>query len=245
MEKISVTIITRNEEENIERCLESLRWADEIVVLDSFSDDKTAELCRRYTDRVYQESWNGYGRQKNLCAERASHRWVLNVDADEAVSPACAEEIRNELNKGPSRPVYAIPRKNFFGGRWVRHAGWYPDRIARFYDKTRVSFTEPLVHEKLFPDGGMGFLQHPLLHYSYQGMDDYIARQNRYSTLYAQERLKKGRVANWADLCFRPPLAFLKSYVLQQGFREGHLGLYDAASTAFYTYLKYAKTRSV
>lgn len=245
MEKISVTIITRNEEKNIERCLESLRWADEIVVLDSFSDDRTAEICRRYTGKVYQEPWRGYGKQKNLCAAKTSHRWVLNVDADEAITPECAGEIREELKRGPIHPVYCMPRKNHFGGRWVRYGGWYPDRIARFYDKTRVSFTEPPVHEKLSPDADMGFFQRPLLHFSYENFEDYISRQNRYSTLYAQERSRNGGTATCADLCLRPPLAFLKSFVLQQGFREGFLGFFLAVSAAFYTFLKYAKTRSV
>lgn len=245
MQKISITIITHNEEKNIERCLDSLKWADEIVVVDSFSDDRTVEICRRYTDRVYQEKWSNFGRQKNLCAAKASHRWVLNLDADEAVSPECASEIRRELEVGPSCPVYSLPRKNYFGRRWVRHAGWYPDRIARFYDKTRVSFTEPFVHEKLSPADEMGEFHHPLLHYSYAGMEDYIARQNRYSTLVAREKAEQGRVATCADLCLRPLWAFMKSYVFQQGFREGFLGLFLAVATAFYTFLKYAKTRSV
>ena len=244
MEKISITIITHNEEKNIERCLAGLKWADEIIVLDSFSNDKTVEICRRYTDRVYQENWSGFGRQKNLCAAKASHRWVLNLDADEVVSPEGAKEIRSELEKGPAHPVYSFPRKNHFGGRWVCHAGWYPDRIARFYDKTRVAFTEPFVHEKLYPDDDPGTFHEPLLHYSYTGMEDYIARQNSYSTLSAQERIKQGKGATYADLCLRPPWAFVKSFVFQQGFREGFLGFFLAVATAFYTFLKYAKTRS-
>lgn len=244
MEKISVTIITLNEEKSIERCLKSLHWADEIVVLDSFSSDRTVEICRRYTPHVYQEKWNGYGKQKNICASKTSHRWVLNLDADEEVASECANEIREVLKKGPAHALYSFPRKNYFGGRWVRYAGWYPDRIARLYDKTRVAFSEPLVHEKLLPDEDKGDLQHPLSHYSYLGMEDYVARQNRYSTLHAQDRLDKGRgCASIFDICVRPPLAFLKCYILQQGFREGFLGVFLAVSTAFYTFLKYAKTR--
>jgi len=245
MEKVSITVITYNEEKSIERCLNSLTWADEIVVLDSFSTDQTVTLCRKYTPHVYQEPWQGYGKQKNLCAARASHRWVLNVDADEVVSPECAGEIRRELEKGPDFPLYSFPRKNFFGGRWVRYGGWYPDRISRLYDKTRVSFSEPPVHEKLVPDTRMGRLQGPLLHYSYQGMDDYIARQNHYSTLYSRNLLQSGRRVTWADLYVRPPAAFLKIYLVKQGFREGFLGVFLAFSAAFYTFLKYAKARSV
>ena len=245
MEKVSITVITYNEERNIERCLASLKWADEIVVLDAFSSDKTVEICRRYTDRVYQEHWVNFGRQKNLCAAKASHRWVLNLDADEVISAECAREICRELEKGPVHAVYAFPRKNYFGGRWVRHAGWYPDRITRFYDKTRVAFTEPFVHEKLSPDADMGIFQEPILHHSYEGMEDYVGRQNRYSTLCAREMVKQGRGATCIDLCLRPPWAFLRSFIFQQGFREGFLGFFLAVATAFYTFLKYAKTRSV
>ncbi|MFQ5450093.1 MAG: glycosyltransferase family 2 protein [Nitrospinaceae bacterium] len=242
MEKLSVTIITRNEEKNIERCLKSVQWADEIIVLDTFSTDRTVDLCRSYTRNVYQENWQGYGKQKNLCASHASHRWVLNIDADEEVSAAAAREIRDVLARGPRHTVYQLPRKNFFGGRWVRYGGWYPDRIARLYDRSRVSFTESLVHEKLHPDRDLGNLREPLLHYSFAGMEDYIARQNRYSTLYAEEKAKSGWRADWTHLYLRPPLVFFKNFFLRQGFREGSLGAFLALSMAFYTYLKYAKT---
>lgn len=245
MENISVTIITLNEEKNIERCLQSLRWADEIVVLDTFSSDRTVELCRKFTDKVFQEKWHGYGQQKNLCASRTSHRWVLNIDADEVVSPECAQAIQKELQTGPGHPVYQFPRKNFFGGRWVRFGGWYPDKISRLYDKTKVSFKESQVHEKLDPDDDSGVIHEPLLHYSYQGFEDYIDRQNRYSSLYAAEKMKSGWEANWTHLYLRPPWALFKNFVVRQGFREGFLGMFLALSAAFYTYLKYAKTKKI
>ncbi|GJL79796.1 MAG: glycosyl transferase [Nitrospinaceae bacterium] len=243
MEKISVTIITLNEERNIENCLQSLEWADEIVVMDTFSSDRTVELCKKFTDKVFQEKWQGYGRQKNLCASRASHRWVLNIDADEVVSPECAQAIQNELHNGPQHSVYRFPRKNFFGKRWVRFGGWYPDKISRLYDKTKVSFKESQVHEKLEPDESSGIIAEPLLHYSYQGFEDYIDRQNRYSSLYAAEKARLDWKANWTHLYLRPPLVFLKNFLIRQGFREGFLGMFLALSAAFYTYLKYAKTR--
>jgi glycosyltransferase involved in cell wall biosynthesis len=245
MKKVSVTIITYNEEANIVRCLESLSWADEIVVLDSFSTDRTPELCRKHTSKVYQEPWQGYGRQKNLCADKASHRWILNVDADEVVTAESAREILEELARGPRRSLYALPRKNFFGDRWVRFGGWYPDMILRLYDKSRVRFSELPVHERLTPDADAGCFNAPLLHYSYQGMEDYVARQNRYSSLYAQDLVRQGERATWPDLLFRPPLSFVKNFVIKQGFREGFLGLFLAVVGAFYTFMKYAKTRSV
>ncbi|KMP12347.1 hypothetical protein UZ36_01155 [Candidatus Nitromaritima sp. SCGC AAA799-C22] len=245
MEKISVAIITLNEEKNIERCLESVRWADEIVVVDTFSTDRTVEICRRFTDRVFQETWQGYGPQKNLCASRAANRWILNVDADEVITAECAEAIRNLLAGEPERPVYRFPRKNFFGKRWVRHAGWYPDRIARLYDKSRAAFSESMVHERLIPDDDAGLIDFPILHYSFAGMEDYIRRQNRYSSIYAEEKIRNGWRANWTHLYLRPPWVFFKTCFLRQGFREGFLGVFLSLAMAFYTYLKYAKTRSV
>jgi glycosyltransferase involved in cell wall biosynthesis len=245
MEKLSVTIITKNEEQNIERCLESVKWADEIIVLDTHSADRTVEICRRFTSNIFCVDWHGFGKQKNLCADRASHKWVLNIDSDEEISPQGAEEIREILREEPNHPVYNFPRKNFFAQRWVRHGGWYPDKISRLYDKTRVSFLEALVHEKLVPDENVGSLCHPIQHYSFTGMGDYIERQNRYSTLYARDKVSKGFKVGWSHLVLRPPAAFLKNYIIKQGFRDGFLGFFLATSFAFYTFLKYAKAKSI
>ena len=245
MEKLSVTIITRNEEKNIARCLESVKWADEIIVLDTNSTDRTVEICRQFTDQVFCVDWHGYGKQKNLCADRTRNNWVLNIDADEEVSPEGAEEIKAVLRGGPKHPVYRFPRKNFFAQRWVRYGGWYPDRISRLYDKTQVRFLESQVHEKLIPDKNAGSLQIPIQHYSFSGMEDYIDRQNRYSTLYAREKVNAGFRANWSHLALRPLAAFFKNYLIRQGFRDGFLGLFLAFSSAFYTFLKYAKTKNI
>lgn len=245
MEKVSVTIITKNEEKNIARCLESVRWADEIVVVDTFSTDCTVEICRKFTDKVFEESWLGYGPQKNLCATRASNRWIFNVDADEIISPECAEAVKKLLSSERKLPLYRFPRKNFIADRWVRHAGWYPDLISRLYDRDRVSFSDSMVHERLIPDNEGGIINHPILHYSFDGMEDYVQRQNRYSSLYAEERKRLGWKANWTHLYLRPVWVFFKTYFLRQGFREGLLGMFLSLSMAFYTYLKYAKTRSI
>ena len=245
MEKVSVIIITKNEEKNIARCLESVRWADEIVIVDTFSTDRTVEICRRFTDKVFEENWLGYGPQKNLCAEKASNRWVLNVDADEVISTECAEAIQKLFSSKPEFPLYRFPRKNFIADRWVRHAGWYPDLISRLYDRDRVSFSDSMVHERLIPDNEGGIINHPILHYSFDGMEDYVQRQNRYSSLYAEERKRLGWKANWTHLYLRPVWMFLKTYFIRQGFREGFLGIFLSLSMAFYTYLKYAKTRSI
>ncbi len=245
MKKLTVTIITKNEEKNIERCLKSVRWADEIVVLDSNSTDRTVEICRTFTDQVFCVDWHGYGKQKNLCADRASHDWVLNIDSDEEISSEGAEEIRTILGGEPAHSVYHFPRKNFFAQRWVRYGGWYPDKISRLYDKKRVSFLESLVHEKLVPDENVGAMVQPILHYSFTGMEDYIERQNRYSTLYAREKMSNGFKVTWSHLILRPPASFFRNYFVFQGFKDGFLGFFLAIAFAFYTFLKYAKIKSI
>ena len=244
MEKLSVTIITKNEEKNIARCLESVKWADEIIVLDTSSTDRTVEICRQFTDQVFCVDWHGYGKQKNLCAGRTSNNWVLNIDSDEEISSEGAEEIQAVLRGDSKYTVYQFPRKNFFAQRWVSYGGWYPDQTSRLYDKTQVSFTESQVHEKLVPNENVGSLKNAILHYSYSGMGDYIDRQNHYSTLYASEKIGRGFRPGWSHLILRPPLAFFKNYIVRQGFRDGFLGFFLAISFAFYTFLKYAKTKS-
>ena len=245
MNKISVTIITKNEEKNIRRCLKSIQWADEIVIVDTFSSDRTAEICREFTDKVFQESWLGYGPQKNLCASKATNTWVLNLDADEVISSECAAEIQKLLLGQPEFSFYRFPRKNFIADRWVRYAGWYPDLISRLYDKDRVTFSESMVHERLIPDEIGGVINQPIFHYSFDGMDDYIERQNRYSSLYAEEKKRLSLEVNWTHLYIRPVWAFIRTYFFRQGFREGFLGVFLALAMMFYTYLKYAKTRSI
>ncbi|MEK9629523.1 MAG: glycosyltransferase family 2 protein [Nitrospinota bacterium] len=242
MEKLSVTIITKNEESNIGRCLESLKWVDEVVVVDTHSSDRTVEICRQHTDKIFDESWHGYGKQKNICASHAKNRWVLNVDADEVVTPESAAEIQKVLGEGPKYPVYHLPRKNYFGDTWVRFGGWYPDRILRLYDKEQVAFSEVQVHERLEPDDNAGALENALIHYSYRDEEDYIQRQDRYSTLYAKEKIAKGFRANWTHMYLRPLFTFLKNYVLKQGFIDGSIGFFLAKNSALYTHQKYAKT---
>ena len=170
----------------------------------------------------------------------------MNIDADEVISLECAEAIQNLMSGEPEFPLYQFPRKNFIADRWVRYAGWYPDLISRLYDRDRVSFSNSMVHERLTPDNdGVGIINYPILHYSFEGMEDYIHRQNRYSSLYAEEKKQMDWEANWSHLYVRPVWIFLKTYFLKQGFREGFLGIFLSLSMAFYTYLKYAKTRSI
>jgi len=242
MEKLSATVIAYNEGPRIARCLESLTWADEIVVVDALSQDDTVEVCRRYTDRIFCQPWQGYGCQKNYSCERASHHWILNLDADEVVSPELKTEIQRTLGD-PSHSIYRMPRRNYFAGRWIRRCGWYPDYTIRLFDRRRARFNERLVHESVSASGPIGTLQGAIEHFTYESLADYIDRLNRYSTLAAEEMVREGKPARQYRLYLDPLGAFLKTYLLRWGFLEGELGLSIALGTAYYTFAKYFKAR--
>lgn len=247
MPPISVVIITFNEEKNVRAALESAKWADEIVVVDSFSTDSTTAICREYTDRVCQEKWRGFSRQKDFAVRQAKNDWVFVLDADERFTPELAAEVKAlmQAEAEPEKAGYYCPRRNHFGGREIRYGGWYPDYSIRFFDRRKGRFGDRAVHEAVELDGEAGRLKNPMLHYTYSGVSDYLSRMDKYSTLAAGELLKKGRKATASDLLFRPPFTFFKMFVMKQGFRDGLHGLMLAALYAFYTFTKYAKLREM
>lgn len=238
---LSVTIITLNEEENIRACLESVRWADEIVVCDSGSQDKTLEICREYTDRVYVDAWRGFGAHKNLCLDRATHPWILSLDADERVTMALQKVIEAILAAEDALDGYFVPRRNYFLRRWIRSSGWYPDHVLRLFRKAQGRFKEVAVHEAVEVKGRVGYLPEPLEHHTYRSIADFLSRMDRYSGLAAEEMLRQGRKAGALDLVFRPPLTFLRMFLLRGGFREGWHGVVLAGLYACYTFAKYAR----
>lgn len=240
MEKISVTIIVLNEERNIRECMEGLGWADEVIVSDSGSTDATVEICRGYGAKVFNDEWLGFGRQKNLCAGRAANNWILNIDADERVTPELKEEIVRAADKGKCAGYY-VPRRNYFGDRWIRRCGWYPDYTLRLYRKDAGRFLERGVHESVTMEGARGHLKNPLIHKTYRDVSDYLVRMERYSTLAAAEMMKEGKTAGVLDILFRPPFTFFKMFVLKLGFLEGVAGIVLSILYASYTLAKYAK----
>ncbi len=243
MEAVSATIITRNEEDNIAHCLESLRWASEVVVLDHFSEDRTVEICQRYGALVFSEPWRGYGRQKNSAIGKAKGPWILSIDADERVTRALGKEIQTTIENRPECNGYFIARRNFFCGRAVNHGGWFPDYTLRLFRKGFGSFEERQVHEKAIVEGPLGYLSEPLEHYSYRSVGDYLKRLNLYSSLAAKDMQMNGKKARWEQLLFRPGYTFIKMYVLRAGFLDGMVGLFLAVSYAYYTFLKYMRLR--
>ena len=245
MPRLSVIIIALNQEDNIVPCLETVRWADDIVIVDSGSEDRTLERARDFTDRIFTISWPGFGAAKNYALNQARGDWIFSLDTDERVSEALREEILAAVRTDGKFAGYKVPRKNYFGGRWVKRLGWYPDYTLRLFQKGNGRFRERAVHEEVLVNGPVGFLQHPLDHYSYDSVSDYLARQDRYARLAAQEMLREGRRPRAGELFWRPFSHFFKLYVLRLGFLEGRLGYTLALLSSLYNFLKYYYLREL
>jgi glycosyltransferase involved in cell wall biosynthesis len=242
-EKISACITAGDEEHNIRRCLESLRWADEIVVVDSFSKDRTVEICREYTSRIYQHEWLGYIGQKNLIKDLSAGPWILFVDADEEVSPQLRDEILDEFESGRNTDFdgYEFPRMVFYMGKWIRHGEWYPDLKMRLFRKDRGTCAGSEPHDRTTVPGEVRRLKGHLYHYTYDNLRDQIKTLNDFSTITARTMFKTGKKFSWSDLFFRPPIRFFKAFFLKRGFMDGMLGWVIAVISAYGVFLKYAK----
>jgi glycosyltransferase involved in cell wall biosynthesis len=237
---VSCTIICFDEEEHIRAALESVKWCDEIVVVDSFSRDRTVEICREYTDRVYQRPWPGFVEQKAFALEQARFSWVLNIDADERVSPALRREIEAVLHD-PRADGYYVPRLVYYLRRWWWRGGWYPDYRLRLFRRSHAVWGGVDPHEKVILQGRTARLRGPLLHYTYRDISDHLRTINSFTGVAARELVLRGRTASPADLLLRPLWRFLRFYVWRGGFRQGLAGLFVAESAAFYVFAKYAK----
>jgi glycosyltransferase involved in cell wall biosynthesis len=239
---LSVVIITLNEEANLPRTLASVAWADEIVVLDSGSTDRTREIAESFHAKVFVEPWKGFAGQKNSALAKATGDWILSLDADEELEPALAEEIRDTLAGNPTEAGFWIPRKNFFLGRWIRHGGFYPDPKLRLFRRGIGAFEDRVVHEDIRVQGATGKLRHPLLHHAYPSLDSYLEHMNRYSSLGAQmAAAKKASGFSFIDIVIRPRLTLFYNYILRGGFLDGREGLLLHLYHANYVSWKYAK----
>jgi glycosyltransferase involved in cell wall biosynthesis len=238
---LTVTVITHNEAAGIADALESVRWADEIVVVDSGSTDETVSIARQYTSRVQTCAWLGYGAQKNFAAEQASNDWILSIDADERVTPPLAAEIAALMRNGPAANAYRIPRVSHYLGRWIRSTDWYPDYHLRLYDRRSARWSTRRVHESVQADGRVDRLSGELLHYPYRDISEHLSKIDRYTTLAAEEWAAEGRRATALQAFIYPRLAFFRNYVLRRGFRDGRTGLLVSMLNSYYVFLKYAK----
>ena len=239
--RLSVVVVTLNEAERLRACLESVAWADEIVVVDAESDDKTATIAREFTDRVVVRPWPGYAAQKNTAIELATGDWILSLDADEVVSTDLAADVGRILTANGPADGYAVPRRNIFWGRWVRHGGLYPDWQVRLFRRTRGRFAARAVHESVSVDGRVERLAGHLEHRSYRDLGDFLARADRYATLAATEAVAQGRRAGVGDLVLRPLGRFVVMYVVRGGFLDGWRGFLLASLYAYYVLIRAAK----
>ena len=239
--QLTVTVITYNEAANIAAALESVAWADEIIVVDANSTDDTAAIARRFATRVEVRPWPGYGAQKNFAASLATHDWILSIDADERVTPALAREIREATASVPSAPGFRIPRIAFYLGQWIRSTDWYPDYQLRLYDRRAGAWNERRVHESIDLHGAPGQLRHELQHFPYRDLSHHLATIDRYTSLAADEWIAQGRRASYAEILVNPQLAFARNFVLRAGFMDGAAGLVVSTLNAYYVFLKFAK----
>lgn len=234
-------VITLNEEDRLRACLERLRWADEIVVVDAESRDGTVGLARQFTDRVFVQPWLGFARQKNFALAQATGDWILSVDADEEVSDELRREIADVLAGPPVAAAYAVPRRNIFWGRWIRHGGLYPDWQVRLFRRGHGRFAERAVHESVEVDGAVGRLRGSLVHRSYRDIGEFLERANRYSALAATDLVREGVRVRAHQLLLRPLGRFAAMYVIRGGFLDGTRGLLLAGLYAYYVFIRSAR----
>ena len=242
MPGLTVTIITLNEAANIRAALESVAWADEIVVVDSHSHDETTAIAGRFTDRVVTREWPGYVSQKNYAASIASNDWILSVDADERVTVELAREIKALMAGDPPCAGYRVPRASHYLGRWIRSTDWYPDYQLRLYDRRRAGWQGKYVHESVkVSSGGVSDLRADLLHHPYRDVSHHLTTIDRYTTLAAKQMHESGRHASAWQLALHPPAAFLRNYLLRGGCRDGAAGLVVSTLNSYYVFLKFVK----
>ena len=243
---LSVCIICFNEEQNIRRCLESVTWADEIIVVDSMSQDKTAEIAKEYTDKVYQKTWVGYVDQKNFAISKTNGNWILSVDADEEITSTLRDEILAQTAKDDAKDGYRIPRRSFYQGRWINHSGYYPDKQLRLFRRERGYWTGGRVHERVEVQGSVGDLKKDLLHYPYKGViSGQLQTVNSFSSLIAEDMYERGRRYHISLLLLRPTFKFFEVYLLKLGFLDGLAGFIIAITSSYAMFVRYVKLREL
>lgn len=238
---LSIIMITKNEEQRIERCLESVRWADEIIVVDSGSNDRTREICSRYPAvRFFEHPWAGFGRQKNQALHLATGEWVFSLDADEIVTPELAAELAAVV-QAPAFDGYRVQRRNYYRGQWIRHSGWWPDPVLRLFRRSKGRFSDRPVHETVELQGAIGDLAGCLEHHSFSSVSDFIRKADSYSGLGAELLRARGLRSSPALALLKSAATFFKTLVLKRGFLDGAAGVliaYSNAAGVFYRYMK-------
>lgn len=239
---ITACIITLNEEHNLQKCLQSLDFTDEIIIVDSGSTDGTIDIAQQFNADVYQRDFDNYVNQKNFCISKAKNHWILALDADEAISPQLKKELL--LLTGQELQLvqgFMIPRLTYYLGKWIRYGGWYPNLQIRFFHKDYGAFQGMLVHERVVLEGKIRQLKQPILHYSYRDISDHLKFIDRYSTLTAQEKYASGKKGSVLMAICEGIWKFFSMYIIRLGFLDGRVGIVVAILGAYYNFLKYIK----
>jgi glycosyltransferase involved in cell wall biosynthesis len=239
---LSVIVITKNEAQHIARCLQSIAWADEIIVLDSGSDDDTVNICKRFTEQVFVTDWPGFGPQKQRALDKAQHDWVLSLDADEEVSNALKQEIQKAMLQSNVNG-FEIPRLSSYCGKQIQHAGWWPDYVLRLFRRDAGHFTDDVVHERVLVEGKIHRLKSPILHEAFVDPEEVLHKINSYSSLGAQKLLSQGKNASVGLAVGKGLWTFIRTYFLKAALLDGAEGLMLAISNAEGSYYKYLKLR--
>lgn len=238
---LAAVVITKNEEKNIVRCLESLRFCDEIIVVDAESNDQTVYLAKQLNAKVFSVPWKGYVEQRNYANSLTKADWILSIDADEEVTAELRQEIVEKTNLNDGVVAYSLPRKTMHSGRWIRWGGWYPNRLTRLFKKDDGAWVGGELHEYWKANGKQGELKEDLIHYSFTDIFDQVHRNNRYSSLGALTLQKSGRPFSSVRLLTKPLSKFLETYLLKCGFLDGYRGFIISVSAAYSVFLKWAK----
>jgi glycosyltransferase involved in cell wall biosynthesis len=239
--KITAYVMTYNEAHQIREVLESIKWADEILLVDSFSTDGTVEIGKEYGAKIISEKFCGFGKLRNFAVDGSANDWMLSIDSDERCTPELAQEVRREV-QAPAFDAYMVPRKNYFFGRWIRGCGWYPDyRQPQFFNRQKMRYREDLVHEGYELKGKLGYLKEHAIQYPWPNLKVALGKLDRYSSLMAERYAKENRRGSFGRLVGSPLAMFFKMYILKAGFRDGTQGFLLSYLYGYYTFLKYAK----
>lgn len=239
---ISVTVITKNEGANIERCLKSVQWADEIIVVDAESTDNTVTIAKKLNAKVIVKKWEGFAKQKEFAVSQAKNDWIFLIDADEEVTKALKDEILVTIQNKDALHGYEVPRKSFFLGKWIRYGGWYPGYQFRLFKKNKAEMNHRPVHEGFSVKGIIGQLQSDINHYTYTSLHQYIEKMNDYSSLEVLNKIAKGKQMRWYNFILNPLSTFLRMIISQKGYKDGFHGFLLAYYSALHSLVIFAKT---
>ena len=245
MNKLTVVVLTKDEASRISQCLESVKWADEIIIVDDQSQDRTLSIAREFTDKVFVRKMEIEGRHRNWAYAQAANPWILSLDADERVTPELQKEIRDRLLSSPAENGFTIPRRNFIGDYWVKHGGWYPSPQLKLFRKDKFRYEEVGVHPRAFMDDPCGHLRSDLIHYSYRDIEDFLAKLNNQTTREARKWHDQGKPMTLGRFLWRTYDRFMRTYFTRGGYKDGGVGFMIAYFAGLYQFLSYLKYREL